>query len=173
MMKILKKNKNSTGYSLVEMLIYVAILSLVSIVIINMLLSFTQSYRIVTALRIAEHSGIDSMERMTRDIRAASSVNTANSTLGSNPGVLTLNSTVNGSATVTKFYLQNGILKLDVNGSYFGPLTLSNASTTNLVFRVLDNGVSNAVKVDMTIQVLVGGVLRTKNYHSTIILRGQ
>ncbi len=165
-----KKNK---GYSLVEMLIYVAILSLISIVIINMLLSFTKSYRVVTALRLAEHSGIDSIERVTRDIRGATTVDSANSTLGTSPGVLTLNSTVNGTPTITKYYVQNGILEIDVNGSYFGPLTLSSASTTNLIFRKLTSGNSTAVKVDMTVQALVGGVLRTKNYHSTIILRGQ
>ena len=166
------KVKNS-GYSLVEMIIYVAILSAISAIVVNMLLSLTGSYRTISALRIAEHSGIDSMERMTRDIRGATSVDTGNSTLNSSPGVLTLISTINFVSTTTKFYVQNGVLKVDINGSYFGPLTLSNTLVTNLVFRLLNSGTSNAVKIDLTVQGTVGATTKTKTYHSTVILRGE
>lgn len=160
------------GYSLIEMVIYVTLLSVIFMVAINLLLSFSTSYRTLTALRIAERSGIDSMERMTRDIRGATSVVTASSTLGTSPGVLTLVSTYNSVSTTTKYYVQNGVVKLDVNGVYFGPLTLSNASTTNLVFQYLQNGTSNAVKVDMTITGTSGAITKSKTYHTTIILKG-
>lgn len=161
-----------SGYSLVEMVIYVAILSAISLVIINMLISFTKSYQTLGALRVAEHSGIDFMERVTREIRGATSVDSANSTLGTSPGVLTLVSTFGGVSTTTKFYVQNGIIKMDVNGVYFGPLTVSNSSTTNLTFTSLANSVSSAVKVDLTVQGTAGTATRVKSYHSTIILRG-
>src|SRR4051812_8813323 len=100
------------GYSLVEMLIYVGILSIISIVIVNMLLSFTQTYRVVTALRMAEHSGIDAMDRMTRDIRAASTVDPAISKFGIANGELYLTATANGVSTTTDFYLENNIVKV-------------------------------------------------------------
>ncbi len=155
------------------MLVYVGILSLVSLIVINMLFSYTKTYQTLGALRVAENSGLDSMERMTRDIRGATSVDSSNSTLGTSPGVLTLTSTSGGVSTTTKFYVQSGILKVDINGTYSGPLTISNASTTSLTFRLLTNSVSNAVKIDMTVQAAVGSVVKAKNYHSTIILRGK
>ena len=162
------KSKNF-GYSLVEMILYTAIVFAISTALISMLITFSSTYRTLGALRIAEHSGIDAMERMTRDIRAAKTVTQGSSTLGSSPGVLTIVST----ATTTKFYIQGGILKVDVNGSYFGPLTLSSASVSNLVFTLLSSGISDAIKIDMTVSGTVGATTKTKNYRSTVILKGQ
>src|SRR5947207_2763724 len=107
-----------SGFSLVEMLVYISILSIVSLLVIHTILSFAKSYRELGVLRVVEHSGMDSMERMTREIRAATSITAANSTLGASPGVLILVSTVGGISTTTKFYVQNGTLKVDVNGVY-------------------------------------------------------
>ena len=160
-----------TGYSLVEMIIYVAILSVISLLAINTILSFGPSYHSLLAYRLAENSGILSMERMSREIRAATSVDTINSTLGSSPGVLTIVATANSISTTTKFYIQNNILKVDVNGSYSGPLSLSNTSVSNLVFTLLLNTKTTAVKIDMTLQATSSPVTKTKTYHSTIVLK--
>src|SRR5438128_2713217 len=120
--KFWQKTKKA-GYTLVEMVIYVALMSVISFLIINTVLSFTKSYREVVALRIVDSGAIDSMERMTRDIRGGAIIDTRNSTLGTNPGILTLTTTTGGVSTTTKFYIQNGSLKIDVNGTYIGPLT--------------------------------------------------
>ena len=164
--------RKKSGYSLVEMIIYVSVLSVVSVLVINTIFSFAGPYRTLAALRAAEHSGIDSMERISRDIRAATSVDTANSTLGSSPGVLTLISTNGVVSTTTKFYIQNNILRVDVNGVYYGPVTISSTTITNLVFTHIQNTVSSAVKVDMTVVGTSGNVTKNKTYHSTVILKG-
>jgi type II secretory pathway pseudopilin PulG len=171
--KKIKFFKNNPGYSLVEMIIYISVLSIISILSINTILSFTRSYRDLGALRIVEHSGTDAMERMTRDIRSASSIDMANSSFGTNPGILSIITTVDGVSTVKKFYVQDNIIKVDVGGTYFGPLTLSNASVTSLTFRQLNSGISDAVKIDMTISGTVGEITKTNTYHSTIILKGK
>lgn len=166
--KIIKKQ----GYSLVETIVYVSILSVFFVIIINSVLSFTKPYREILILRSIERTGLDSMERITREIRSASSVDLVNSTLGSSPGVLALTSTYNGISTTTRFYIDNGTLKMDINGSYQGPLSTPNTSVTNLVFRRLTNSVSTAVKVDMTVESSVGSTTKTKKYYSTVILKG-
>ena len=165
--------KNNKGYSLVELVIYVSLMAIIILVVVNTVLSFTKTYKEVGALRIVEHSGEDAMERMTREIRGATSIDNANSTLGTSPGVLTLISGPSGATKVTKFYVQNYILKMDINGSYYGPLSLSNASVTSMTFRDLSSGISHAVKLDLTIQGTSGTITKTKTYHSTIILKGQ
>src|SRR6185436_640507 len=155
MTSIPNKKNGGRGYSLVEMLIYIAILTLFSVTIINVILSFSSSYRTLLALRMVDSTGIDAMERITRDIRSASSIVTGQSTLGSNPGVLTLLATANGVSTTSKFYIQNNTLKVDVNGVYLGPISGSNTSVTSLIFRSLSTGISSAVKVEMTVQSTV------------------
>ncbi len=160
------------GYSLVEMILYISLLSIFTVIIINSLLSFTQPYRTLLALRIVDDTGINGMERMTRDIRAASIVDVTNSVLGSDPGVLSLVATANGVSTTTKFYVQNQTLKVNVNGVYVGPLGTANSAITKLVFQELSNGTSTAVKINMTVQATVGPAVKTKIYHTTVILRG-
>ncbi len=167
-----KITRNNSGYTLVEMIIYAGILSLISLVVISMLLSFSGSYRNVTALRLAENSGVYSMERMSRDILFATSIDTLNSTLGTSPGVLTIVKTENTVSTTTRFYLDNGVLKVDVNGVYIGPLTSRGSQVTNLVFRTLDSGISDAVKIDLTVRGTSGNINKDKSYHTTVILRG-
>lgn len=166
-------NKNkSGGYTLVEMVIYVGILSLISLVTIYTIFSFVSSYRNVTALRLAENSAIYSMERMSRDIMYATNVDSVNSVLGSNPGVLTITSVNNTYSTTTKYYLDSGVLKVDINGSYVGPLNSRGTQITSLVFNTVSSGKSTAVKIDMTINATVANVTKEKNYHNTVILRG-
>jgi len=168
-----KKTKSNLekGYSLVEMIIYVSILSIISVVLVNTTLSFTTSYRDLRALRNIDHSAIDVMERMTRDIRSATSIDTLNSTLGSNPGVLVLVKTNGAVSTTTRFYLDNGTAKVDLNGVYFGPLTLEGTEVTSMVFRKMDSPVSSAVKIEMTITSAVGGVSKSKKFYSTIVVK--
>lgn len=165
-------SKANSGFSLVEMVIYVTLLVVIFLIVVNTILSFTGSYQSLRALRALDHSSVSSMERITRDIRGATSVDTANSTLGTSPGVLTLTQTVGSVSTTTKFYLQGGVVKVDVNGVYSGPLTLTGTSVTNLVFTKLTSSISSAVKVDLTVSATVGTTTKTKIYHSTVILRG-
>ncbi len=75
------------------------------------------------------------------------------------------------TTTIKKYYLSDGVIKMNVDGNYFGPLTLSNASTTSLKFTKLTTSVSTAVKIDMTIAATIGGITETKSYHSTVIIK--
>src|SRR5579872_5168573 len=98
---MIDRRKNRTeGYTLVEMVIYLSILSVISFMMIRMTLTFVQGYRALTVVRALDNSGLDALERMTRDIRGATSIDTANSTFGTSPGVLTLIAT-NGSTSTT------------------------------------------------------------------------
>lgn len=166
-----KKIGNSRGYTLVEMIIYVALMSVISLLIVNTVLSFTKSYRNVLTLRTVESSALDTLERMSRDIRGATSIDTANSTLGTSPGVLTLIQTTASVSTTTKYYVQSGVLKVDVNGTYVGPLTSRGSSVQSLTFTKIQNSVSSGVKVDLTITGSAGDTTRTKSYHTTVLLK--
>lgn len=159
------------GYTLVEMVIYVALMSIISLLIVNTVLSFTKSYRNVSTLRAVESSALDTLERLSRDVRNATSINDGSSTFGSNPGVLTLIQTSATVSTTTRYYVENGVMKVDVNGVYVGPLTTRGTTVQSIVFRKLDNGVSTGVKIDMTVSATSGTITRTKSYHTTILLK--
>lgn len=155
------------GFSLVEMLIYVSLLVVILAVVINVVFSFTRPYEQLRALRAAEHTGLSSMERMMRDIHNAASVDLAQSNFNVATGTLTV---VNASST-TKFYLSDGQLRVDVDGSYVGPLSVSNGKVSSLVFRFSSTTESQAIKIDMTVDGVQGNATKTKKFHSTAILK--
>ncbi len=157
----------TSGFSLIEMLMYVALLTLILVALVNIVFAFSKSYEQLGALRTAEHTGLTGMERMARDIHWATSVDTGGSTLGSSPGVL---SVLIGTST-TKFYVVNGELRVSVDAIDIGPLSVSSAKVTNLVFRLITTTESQAVKIEMTVQGIAGSAVRSKTYRSTIILK--
>jgi hypothetical protein len=161
----------SGGYSLVETIFYTAILSLFFVLIVNAIISFTRPYREILALRYLEQSALDSVERMTRDIREATAVDTTYSIFGTNPGVLIFTTTSGGTSTTTRYYLDTGVLKQDINSVYFGPLSSNKTSVSNLVFRHLTNSVSSAIKIEMTLETTIGSITKSKNYYSTVVLK--
>ncbi|MBX4198177.1 prepilin-type N-terminal cleavage/methylation domain-containing protein [Candidatus Parcubacteria bacterium] len=156
------------GFSLIEMIIYVSILAVIFLLIVRTVLSFTGSYRDLIVLRALDRSAYNSFERMSRDIHGASSINTLQSSLGTSPGALALAA---GAATSTRFYVQNEKISVDVNGVYVGPLTVKNTAVSSLIFRMI-SGTTTAVRIDLTLTASSGPVIRTKTFHSTVLLEG-
>lgn len=154
------------GFTLIEILIYIALLVLMLLLIINTTLSFTGSYRPVAALRTADRAAVSSMERLTREIRLATAATVDTSSTTANTLTLTAGS------TITEFYVDNGVLKVDINGTFSGPLTPSGAWVTDLDFAVIDNGNSKAVKVDMVVNGVSGQTTITKKFHTTVVMKG-
>ena len=154
------------------MIIYISILSVFTFVIVNTLVSFSTTYREVRIDRAIDNSAVTSLERMTRDIRKATSITLGQSTFGTHPGVLTLFTTDTVNSTTTRLYINNGVLSVDVNGVYSGPLSLVQTPVTNLVFTRLTSTTSEAVKIDMTVEYPFGSTTKTKQYHTTVILKG-
>ena len=155
-----------------EVIIYISIIAVIFMLVISTVLSFTGSYHKLTALRNVENSAVDALERMTRELRDATDVNAAESVLGTSPGVLTLTKTYEGISTTTKFYVGDEILKIDVNGSYVGPLSGAGVRVTSLVFNLITTPRSQAVKVGITLNGTDGQTSVVKTYYSTIMLTG-
>ena len=168
----MKLRSYTKGFTLVEMLVYISIMTIIFTVIVTTILSFTTSYHRLAALRLLDHSATDALERMTRDIRNSTSIDAINSTFGSSNGVLSLIATQNAVSTTTKFYLASSVLKVNVNSVLIGPLTTTNVVVTSLAFTSLLSTNTSAVKVDMTLAATDGPLTVTKLYHTTIILKG-
>ncbi len=170
----MKKQKTIQGFSLAEILVYVAIFSAMSVVVIQAYIVITSSFSATRTARDLLESGSTAMERISREVRQASSIDTANSTFGSNPGVLALMSTDSGGASETvKFSTASGALNLYYNGSLVSNLLGQNISVTNLVFRRIVTVKGEAVKVEMTLTDTRSKNAPTELFYDTIILRGE
>lgn len=157
-----------------EILIYTSILAIVSIVVINSYIITIGSFNQTRSSRDLLESGNLSMERISREIRQAGSVDIANSTLNSTPGILKLNGIDSSNNAYTiKFQVVGSALNIYQNDVLIGNLVGSNISITNLIFRkITTEGTKEAVKIEMTLQDDRSQSLRNENFYDTVILRG-
>ena len=158
------ETKKIKGYSLVETIVYLAIFTVMSIVVINSFIIILSSFNTTNMNRRLLESGMTSMERLSREIRQASSVNASSTST-----MLILNDS--GTAT-TEFVNENGSLNLYKNGNLEGNLLGSKLTITSLNFNHITTTKSEAVRVRMTLQYLNGKTTKSANFYDTIILRG-
>jgi Tfp pilus assembly protein FimT len=166
--------QTNKGYSIVEMLVYLAIFTTVSIFIINSMIVVLGSFATTRTNRDLLESGSITMERISREIRQSKSVDIVNSTLGSSPGVLQLNSTDSArNAMIVKFIVSSGALNLYENGTSIGNLLGQNVSVSSLIFRRIATTNGEAVKIELTLQDTYSKNNQSQNFYNTIILRGE
>lgn len=173
------KNSSQKGFTLVEMIIYVAFFAMLSVLAINATIMVMRSFYTLRINQSISQSATTAMERISREIRNAYNVDTANSTLGTSPGRLTLlTKTDTGTLTTSEFYVTAGNqINMKAGGVDQGSLMTKTVTATNLVFRLITTSnasttISKAVKVDMTLADNRSGVSKTVKYYDTIVLRG-
>ncbi|MEK7585745.1 MAG: hypothetical protein AAB477_00725 [Patescibacteria group bacterium] len=165
--------KYKSGYSIAEIIVYLAVFTLLSITVINSFIVVLGSYNNTRTNRDLLESGSAVIERVSREIRQAKNIDVVNSTLASSPGVLQLNSTTSGgTAMVIKFSVTSGALNLYQDGTLIGNLLGQNVSATALIFRRIVTTNGEAVKIELTLQDTRSKTSLSANFYDTIILRG-
>lgn len=162
---IKSKKNNIKGFSLFETVVYIALFSLISIIILFSISISAKIYRTARVNNLMTESGNIAMERITRSARSANAL-TANSVFGSSTGVLEL---ANSDATTAKFYISNGVVLLDENGVLSGSLTNEDLVASSLYFYNITTPQGVAVKTELTLTH--PQTSRTEKFQSTTILR--
>ncbi len=105
---IKKVKKLNRGYSLVEMIFYISLFAILSLVIFNLMMTMTKSFKQISIKREITQSG-EIMERISREIRGAKKINAVADVNGD----LKLDSTDDAGASKSiEFLLQNNNLQI-------------------------------------------------------------
>lgn len=166
----LKKGNLVWGYSIIEILVYLAIFTALSILVINSFILILSSFNTTNINHKLLESGVVSMERMSREIRQAQNVDASTTST-----TLVLNSTDSlGDPMIIKFINENGLLNIYKNNNLEpeGNLLGQNISLTNLIFRHITTTESEAIKIEMILQYSKGNNNKSENFYNTIVLRG-
>lgn len=169
-----KKGFTPSGFTLIEIIIYTAILALIFALVVNSLAVVIKAFNQGRLAIKINNSAEVAMDRMVREIRAAYDID-ANSELDSHPGRLILitdSLIIPGSTTTLEFYLDLGRIMVEEEGDFVEALTSSDLTVTNLIFRqITAPSMSKAVKIEMEIQGSSGNYQKTENFYNTAILR--
>ena len=170
-LKKFRGNNLKTGFTLVEILIYIATMLVMLIILFSVLVLFVKISRNIKVNQNIQNSAVLVLERMTREIHDAKSPG-ASSVYTTSPGILVLN-TVDGSNNprTVMFSVVNGELHITENSIDLGALTLPNVSITNLIFNLITTTNSKAIKIQFTLSSNNGSFVKTENFYTTAILR--
>ncbi len=171
-----KKSKNKKpGFTLVEILVYLAILMVVSTSSVTFLLSLDDlmdQYRLETILY---RSGTDTLEQILLAIRQADRIDPVN-TIEDNPtsGKLAL---VNGvdSTTFTFVNIPSGTrLDLDINDNDYGNMLMDGVTVDDFTVYHYDMAVGNLVRVRLTLTATLApsGASKTITLYGGAVIRG-
>ncbi|MCI5108292.1 MAG: prepilin-type N-terminal cleavage/methylation domain-containing protein [Candidatus Pacebacteria bacterium] len=159
---------SNKGYTLVEAVVYIAVMAILFIIISNSLISIIGTYKEFDTRRDLQSAAIFSFERLTREIREAESVSVAGSFFGTSPGILVLSKIEGGNPVVLEFKLSGTSLHVYKDGADQGPLTASGVSVNSLIFNHSTNDHSELVKMQLTLQS--GELIR--DFYTSTVLRG-
>ncbi|MDO8555269.1 MAG: type II secretion system protein [bacterium] len=171
------KHKKNNGFSLVETIVYTAILAVTTIFVVNSLLKTVSAFNSFRVSKQINAAAINSMERMTREIKSSSQIDTNNSVFDINPGKLIINKNDPGTgAPITlEFSVANSRLTIKKDNESPIALTSSGTEVSNLVFRQVATSTdlhSKAIKIELTIKSGYGNYQKTENFYDTVVLRG-
>lgn len=168
------KSKKNRGSSLLETLIYSAILGMVAVFATGSILAMMKSYFSVKMSRDLNFSASVAMERMVNEIRLANDIDDAGSIFAASPGRLKLNTTGSfGAPTAVEFFLSGTGIFVKEGAGASEALTASSTEITSLIFnKITSSTVSKAVKISLTAKAKGGRMGKTANFYNTAILRG-
>lgn len=167
------RSHSSRGYTLVEMLVYVAILSFLMVVLIGSIVVIINSFTRVRVVRAVAEVGGGALERIVREIRQASAITTAGSAFDSSPGVLQLATTdSNGDDTAIVFALSGNDLTIQEGVNATSTLLGGPVYVSSLIFRQLSTTTASGVKIELSLadERLPG--MSPITFYTTAVLRG-
>jgi type II secretory pathway pseudopilin PulG len=143
---------NKNGFTLIETLIYIAIIGGVVATFVSFSMSITQSRDKTYVVQEVQANSRTALDYITKKIRMASSVNTSTSVFDTDPGYLSLamtSSTLN--PTNIGLSADDGVLQIREGGSASTTVTADELKISNLVFTDLTaSSTRENVRVQMT-----------------------
>ncbi len=158
--------KNKKGFSLLEMIFYIAIFLMLSMLIIESTIVLTKSFR-NAKINIELSEGVNIMERIAREVRGASSIVSIAST---DLKVRIEDGTVAGDSA--QFTLSGANLLFYEDDVLVGNLNPSTISVSGLTFTQITTANSVAVKIEFTATSTRYGGTASATFYDTVVLRG-
>lgn len=163
---IYTKNKKESGYAIIELLFYISLFAVLSIVVIDSMVIMTRALR-ETTIQAQLLQGGSIMERISREIRQSIDISSIS---GSDIKLDTTDSA--GNAKTVEFVLSGTDIHFLENNTLTGNLNTPNMVVTAITFTQITTGAGTAVKISLTVRSSNDALNRTVNFYDTVVLRG-
>jgi Tfp pilus assembly protein FimT len=160
------KTKKYAGYTTLELLFYIGIFVVMSLLVVNAMITMAKSFR-ETSVQAELLQGGTIMERISRDVRQANGINTITAS------TLKLDTKDNvGAGKTIEFRLVGTDIQFLEDDVLTGNLNAPNILVTGLVFTQINTAASTGVKVQVSMSSVNDSQARVQDFYDTVILRG-
>ncbi len=158
--------KRNSGYALLETIFYVSLFTILSVAVINSMITMTRAFK-ETAIQVELMQGGDIMERISREARGAISVSSISASS------LKLNSKDSmGVDRTVEFALSGSDVRFSENGVLLGNLNSGNTAVPALSFVQVNTAQGTAVKISLMVRSKQDSENRAADFYNTVVLRG-
>ncbi|MFA5777959.1 MAG: hypothetical protein WC870_00485 [Candidatus Paceibacterota bacterium] len=167
MIKIFEKQKKGNGYAVLELIFYISLFVVLSLVVIDAMITMARSFRETSIQAEFVQSGT-MMERMSREIRTSYDIDVT-----STEADLKLNTKDDdGVEKIIEFKLVGSDIQLWDAGINIGNLNTPNIIVSALTFTQITTAKGKAIRVFLTIKSANDILSRTQDFYDTVVLRG-
>lgn len=164
------------GFTLLEAVVYIAILSLIFVVAAHTTIVATSAFGKSRVKRALAAEGYAAMERILYEIRLAHGIDEEASVFGAHPGVLKLKTSLSASdatETMRTFDLFSGVARLTEGGENPTPLSRGVLITELTFARIGMPDNPRAVRVTLAAENSYKTLRDTRKFYGTAVLRGR
>jgi len=154
------------GYTLIEILFYISIFAIFSIVVINSMITMTRSFK-ETAIQAELKQGEDILKKIAQEIRSAYRIDEISA---SALEIETLDE--DGDERDVDFLLFGTDVRFLERDIFIGNLNSPNLEVTGLSFTEVETINSAAIKISVSVKSKRDTQNRVVNFYDTVILRG-
>ncbi len=169
-----RRQSDQRGLSLLESVVYVALIALVLVSSINIMLISVRAFAVGRAEHALATEGRAAMDRIIYEVRLASATETASSVLGTSPGTLALTTIVSPddeTAITRTITMTSAAVMIAEGASSAVPLT-AGVVPQALTFYRTAAGSSEAVRVVLRLSAGTGVAAKTATFYGMAVLRG-
>ncbi|MEK7113430.1 MAG: hypothetical protein AAB873_01240, partial [Patescibacteria group bacterium] len=156
----------NNGYALMETLFYIALFSILSILIINSMIVMMGSFK-ETAIQAELRQGADILKKMTQEIRSAHRIDEI-STNALKIGTLD----EDNNERDVDFLLSGTDVRFLESDDFIANLNSQNLEVTNLSFTEINTTNSVAIKISVSVRSKRDKQNRVVDFYDTVVLRG-
>lgn len=148
----MEKKNDKKGFTLVEIIVYIALFGIIVSVILNVILFIFGMNKKITSYSQVNSDALSAMERIVYEVTNSEYIYAPTSSASQLSLATSSYATANDDITFLDFYVESGTLFLKQDGSGSVPLTSSNVSVSALNYSYYKNGSKDSVTINLTLQ---------------------
>ncbi|OGD69650.1 hypothetical protein A3I18_01770 [Candidatus Campbellbacteria bacterium RIFCSPLOWO2_02_FULL_35_11] len=164
--------KRNSGFSMIEVLIYISVLVLVMFIVVNSILMMLSSYTAIKVSQKVNETASGILERISLETKRSNGLALSGNVLNNDAGSINLNVVKDdGSIIEKKFWLDGTDLKMQEFGGEVFVLNIPGVEVERFFVNYVSAGSVNLIKIEMELHSQKKNVNKNEIFYISVVMR--